>query len=194
MIDAPASTADSPATDDPLASYRPVALAPRRNGWTAVRQRRFLEVLAETGCISRACTEVQLTPRSAYRLRVHPHGAEFARGWDAALVMSTGRLMTLAFERAMVGVPRQVWRDEKLVSETVQPSERLMMFLLSHLMPHHFGGQPVRDRRYDNRFARAGAVLPQALAALADVPPDLCPGDMLGASDFESEPPGAELA
>jgi hypothetical protein len=179
---------------DPLADYRPVGLAPRRDGWTAERQRLFLQTLAETGCISAACDEVDMTPRSAYRLRAHPNGALFARAWDAALLIATGRLMTLAFERAINGIPKSIWRDDKLVSETRQPSERLMMFLLTHLMPDRFGGQPMMNRRGDHRVASATAQLPGALEKLADVAPALCPSEDLCASDYEAQPPANEVA
>lgn len=102
--------------------------------------------------------------------------------------------MTLAFERAINGIPRSVSRDDKLVVETRVFSERLMMFLLAHLMPDRFGGQPMLNRRHDHRVAAAVARLPGALDQLADVAPELCPGEWLGASDYEAQPPAAELA
>lgn len=68
-----------------IAEYRPIALSPRHDGWTEVRQYRFLFALAETGNVSTACAEAGLSRRAAYRLRAHPKGAAFAAAWDAAL-------------------------------------------------------------------------------------------------------------
>ena len=62
----------------------PVRLRPRYDGWTEEKQRRFIEVLADTGLVSRAASEVGMTRMSAYRLRRAPHAAAFARAWDRA--------------------------------------------------------------------------------------------------------------
>ena len=87
-----------PETPD-LATYSPVALAPRRDGWTAERQRTFLTALAETGSISLACTEAGISARSADRLRARPEATAFADAWEQALKLATIRLVTIAYER-----------------------------------------------------------------------------------------------
>ena len=81
---APAATteAEAPAF---LADYRPVVgQRTRHDGWTAERQRTFLTVLAETGCISEACSEAGVSSRSAYRLRQLPHAKAFAEEFAPA--------------------------------------------------------------------------------------------------------------
>ncbi|RYD57241.1 MAG: hypothetical protein EOP60_04385 [Sphingomonadales bacterium] len=116
--------------------YTPVTLArTRHDGWTAERQRIFLCTLAETGCISEACHQAGINARSAYRLRRHPEGERFATAWDLALRQATAKLMTLAFERAVRGSVRELWRDDQLVAEARQPSDRMLTYLLSHLAP-----------------------------------------------------------
>src|SRR5687768_6797623 len=62
----PAEPAATPerAEQDPLA-FAPAATRARHDGWTAGRQRAFIAALAETGCVSEACAEVGITPRSA---------------------------------------------------------------------------------------------------------------------------------
>ena len=68
-----------------LADYRPVPQTRvRHDGWTAERQRTFLTVLAETGCISDACCLAGVSSRSAYRLRQRPDAAHFAAECPAA--------------------------------------------------------------------------------------------------------------
>lgn len=73
------------ATPACIADYRPVALSPRRDGWTDLRQYRFLFALAETGRVSVACREAGMSRWSAYRLRDDPRARGFARAWDEAL-------------------------------------------------------------------------------------------------------------
>lgn len=86
--------ASKPKPTDPTPSGAPVALADyrpvtgqrtRHDGWTAERQRIFLTVLAETGCISEACTNAGVSSRSAYRLRQRADAAAFANECSSAL-------------------------------------------------------------------------------------------------------------
>ncbi|MBX7500811.1 hypothetical protein K3181_05095 [Qipengyuania sp. YG27] len=91
----PAPTGDStpaedgfgfaPPTYDP-AEYRwvPVRRRPRHDGWTKEKQRRFIEVLADTGLVGAACKEVGMSRASAYRLRRAAHAGAFARAWELA--------------------------------------------------------------------------------------------------------------
>jgi hypothetical protein len=142
-----------PAAADALPGYSPVTLARiRHDGWTAERQRTFLTVLAETGCISEACRQAGINARSAYRLRRHPQGERFATAWDLALRQATARLMTLAYERAVRGSFRELWRDDKLVAETRQPSDKLLTYLLSSLAPCN----PSEGTRWAKLHAMAG--------------------------------------
>ena len=54
----------------------------RYDGWTPFARRFFLQTLAETGRVSRACEYAQLTPQSAYKLRARD--PLFAASWNAA--------------------------------------------------------------------------------------------------------------
>jgi len=57
--------------DYDASEYRwvPVRRRPRYDGWTEEKQRRLIEVLADTGLVGAACKEVGMTRASAYRLR-----------------------------------------------------------------------------------------------------------------------------
>jgi molybdenum-dependent DNA-binding transcriptional regulator ModE len=57
----------------------------RRDGWTPVRQLRFLEILARTGSVTRAAAAAGMSRESAYRLRRRSSSALFAAAWDRAL-------------------------------------------------------------------------------------------------------------
>lgn len=177
----------------PADAYRPVALRPRHDGWTAARQRLFLTTLAETGCVTAAAEAVGLTPRSAYRLRAHPKGAAFARAWDKAQIAGGHRLLGIAFDRAINGSSRTVWKNGELVCETRVPSDRLLMFLLGKVMPHQFGPLTAAQAARAERPAWAQSDLPAAMDALVDVVPEDCPPELLGASDYEVQPPLAVL-
>jgi hypothetical protein len=77
----------------------------RGDGWTAKRQLRFLDALAQTRSVSRAAAAAGMSRESAYRLRDRRDGALFAALWDEALAfqpteshippMTNGRVMRL---------------------------------------------------------------------------------------------------
>lgn len=181
-----------PDRDDPLlASFDTVALRPRQDGWTAQRQRAFIAALAETGCVSEACAEVGLTPRSAYRLREHPAAVGFRDAWKYALSMATARLISHAFERAIHGSAERIYRDGVLVGERRKPSDKLLMWLVTHLDPVGFGwaSKPPGTASADFFFAleHARRQMPGQLAGLADIAPDVCPVQTLTGRDYEPD-------
>lgn len=163
----------------------------RKDGWTAERQRDFLATLADTGCVSVAAQAVGIRPRSAYRLRRHPAGAAFAKAWDEALMVAAGRLVAVAFERAVMGTKREIWRGGRLIAETTIPSDKMMMFLIKHLMPSTFGGHGTGQQSVEQRIADARFTLPASLDALADLPLDI---DRMMAPDDVPQPPQGEGA
>lgn len=181
--------ATKPKADAPvaaLADYRPVdQTRARHDGWTAERQRTFLTVLAETGCISEACAQAGVSSRSAYRLRQRADAVAFANAWDQALRLATVRLTTVAFERAVKGTVRELWRGGERVAETRAPSDKLLMFLLQHLLPR--GREPSRLDAFDATVAEVRAGFPAALERLADHEVPMVP---LESRDFFTGAPG----
>jgi hypothetical protein len=95
------------------AEYRwvPVRRRPRHDGWTEEKQRRFIEALADTGLVSHAAKAVGMGRASANRLRRSPHGAAFARAWDAARLHAGAALEDIAFERAIEGIEHNVYNE-----------------------------------------------------------------------------------
>jgi len=132
------STAAATASDD-LTDFDPAPVKPRHDGWTAERQRAFIAALAEQGCVSDACRAVGVSPRSAYRLRRRAGAEAFDAAWEAALTIASHRLTSIAFERAVHGAVRRVWRDGELVLEERKVSDRLLIFLLTHFDPMRYG-------------------------------------------------------
>lgn len=152
--------------------FTPAALAPRHDGWTIERQRRFIIVLADCGQVTRACAEVGMSVRSAYRLRRHPLGRHFHAAWKKAMRIAVDRLVDLAYERAIEGTPQQMWKNGELVGETRRPSDHLLMFLLRRVDPQHFGPQNAEDAGRDRTLDRARFELDGHLDGLGHVPCD----------------------
>ncbi|MGL6043577.1 MAG: hypothetical protein ACRC1J_06600 [Sandaracinobacteroides sp.] len=110
----------------------------QRTGWTAEKQRQFIETLAITGSVVDASTGVMMTARSAYVLRTRPEASAFAAAWDMALQQAGGRLLSHAFERALKGGCRRVWKDGELTIEEQNPSDKLLMWLIARIGPAPF--------------------------------------------------------
>ena len=110
----------------------PVNTNGRHDGWTAQRQRIFLENLASTGVVRDAARAAGMSAQSAYVFRVKPEAAAFARGWNHALRLASALLVSIAFDRAINGVVETTMKDGEIVSEKRRYSDRLLMFLISH--------------------------------------------------------------
>ncbi|WP_448663510.1 hypothetical protein ACG3SL_02225 [Sphingomonas sp. CJ20] len=98
----------------------------RSDGWTADRQRVFLQALSEGSSVTHACTLVGLSIQSAYAFRRAARGAGFALGWQAAQLLSREVLADTLMDRALHGV------DERRF---------------------HTDGSETRYRRHDNVLA-----------------------------------------
>lgn len=134
------ASAPPPVPYDPE-EYRwvPVRRVPRVDGWTEEKQRRFIEVLADTGQVGLAAKEVGMTPQSARKLRRAPHAEAFSRAWDAARQHAGSFLEDVAFERAIEGVEHNVYDEHgEIVCTKRVYNDRLLTFLLRHLKPERY--------------------------------------------------------
>jgi hypothetical protein len=143
----------------------------KTGGWSAVRQRLFIETLAETGSVHLSAKAAGLSARSAYSLRIR--SPAFAAAWDAAQPLAVGRLSALAFDRAIHGRIEQVYHDGQLVAERRVPSDKLTTWLLARLDPKRFAA-PWERRKDDNSDPQAEThrAFPGLLAGLTDMPGD----------------------
>ena len=143
----------------------------KTGGWSADRQRLYIETLAETGSVHLSAKAAGLSARSAYALRVR--SPAFSAAWDAAQQLAVGRLSALAFDRAIHGRIEQVYHQGALVGEKRVPSERLLMWLLSRLDPKRFALPWERDKdSAADPQAEAQTAFPKLLGALVDVAAD----------------------
>jgi hypothetical protein len=156
--------------------FTPAPTRKQHAGWTAERQRRFIEHLALTGSVGEACAIANVASSSAYRLRNRAGAEGFARAWDAALSMSATRLAAIAFDRAINGRAERFYKDGELVMERRMPSDYLLTWLLSRLDPMQFGSPGARALAGSTGDPRelARNSLPQLVQALADIDPADC--------------------
>lgn len=137
------------APDYDPAEYRwvPVRRRPRYDGWTEEKQRRFIEVLADTGLVGLAAKEVGMSRKSAYALRRAAHAGAFARAWDRARALSGALIEDIAFERAIEGVEIETYDGHgNLARVSTVYNDRLLTFLLRHLKPETYTAA-ARERR-----------------------------------------------
>lgn len=144
-----------------LPSFTPARLQRQRSGgWTPDRQRKFIEALASSACVTEAAASVGLSATAAYNLRRRPDAQAFRLAWDAAIDFGMRRLVDAALARAVHGVAVPVfWKGEQ-VGERREYPEHLAMFLLRAHDPARFGAPPAAAPRH---FDAAGQHLAQAL-------------------------------
>jgi len=134
----------------PLPPFEPVPRRkPRHDGWTPARQVAFVEALADTGSVTCAASQVNMSTESAYQLRRQPGAEGFARAWEAALDMGVLRLKDEAFDRALNGEMVPVIAGGKLIGYRRHRNDRLIMFILRHYGRRPQAGSFRRDRASD---------------------------------------------
>ena len=196
---------EAPVVEDfDLADYDwvPVRRKARRDGWTVAAQESFIGVLADTGSVTQAALEFNMSATSCYRLRRSVDGRAFAAAWDAAVQTASLRLVDLAFERAVNGSPEPVFdREGNRVGQRIRYNDRLLMFLLRAHQPDRYRmpGQAANPPALPAPSAMPALSAPSvetALAALAPpLPPEpqllMAPDDLaiaLQVADIRSEP------
>jgi hypothetical protein len=156
--------------------FDPAPTRKRRAGWTAERQRTFIERLALTGNAGDASALVGLSSSSAYRLRNKAGADSFARAWDAALVLASTRGTAIAWDRALNGRVERFYKNGELVMERRIPSDYLLTWLLSRLDPLQFGSPAAKAHALATGDPRETArnALPRLMDSFTDVPPEEC--------------------
>jgi hypothetical protein len=169
----------------PRIPFDPAPSRKRRAGWTAERQRAFIDHLALTGCVGEAAAIAGVSSRSAYRLRDRAGADSFARAWDAALHLAATRLSAIMFDRAINGRVERFYRNGELVMERRVPSDHLLTWLLSRLDPLRFGTPAAKAHAAATGDPRAAAArsLPVLLDGLTDVACEDCPTEDIGFLD-----------
>ena len=119
--------------------FEPVLLRGARGKVSALKQRVFIRVLAETGRIALAAKAAGNTPAAFYYLRNHPQGKGFGKAWARALDFGVGRVLDILIDHAVNGTPEYVYNHGELVGERRRFDHRLMMWLVAHHNPRKYG-------------------------------------------------------
>lgn len=130
--DAPLGAPESP----PSASFEPVPVRARSDGWTPQKQREFIEALADTGLVREAAARVGMTEQSASRLRRRADAAAFDIAWEAALRQGARRLHSVAWERAIEGTVKPYFYQGEMKCEVRVFDNRLLAYLLGRTNAH----------------------------------------------------------
>ena len=125
--------------------FTPVALRARHDGWTAQRQRRFIEALAQTGCVAEAARAAQMSLDACYKLRHRPNAQEFRRAWEQALDLACELLEDLAMTRAIEGTEQPVYYFGEQIGMRRVHNDRLIMFLLRNRRAARYAADSVRN-------------------------------------------------
>ena len=170
-ITAPASadtalaTVDAHGFDPTHYDWVPVLKKKRHDGWSPEKQRRFIEVLADTGNVTRAARAVGMSRDSCYTLRRSPGAENFDRAWDAAIAAASRQLVDVAFERAIDGVEEPVFSKEgQRIASRTRYNDRLLMFLMRAHAPAVY-----RHANRDQRDGDEALPVPVPAPAVADV-------------------------
>lgn len=180
------SNEDAQQAQSEAPAFTPAPTRKKHSGWTADRQRKFIEHLSLTGSVGEASAIAGVNSRSAYRLRNKAGAESFARAWDSALSLAATRLAAIAFDRALHGRSERFYKDGELVMERKMPSDYLLTWLLSRLDPLQFGSPSAKALAAATGDPRDQArnSLPELTAGLTDVAPDDCEAD---SGDFLDE-------
>lgn len=134
----------------PASELPPFTPVPRRcnrhDGWTAERQRGFIEALATTGSVRAAAKAVDMAQEGAYALRRQPGAESFRAAWQAALDLGVQRIEDVAMDRALNGVEEDYYVYGKQVGTRRRYNDRLLMFMLRNRAPERFaaGGSSLK--------------------------------------------------
>lgn len=130
-----ADTADDPSDPLPFDRFPFVPLNPSRrgDGWSAERQRAFLEAIAEGHGVDRAAAHVGLSAASAYAFRRCSKGAAFALGWRAATLVAREAIAETLMVRALSGQVDTYVRADGSVVTRHRHDNRLALGLLHRL-------------------------------------------------------------
>ena len=100
-------------------------------------QTKFLEALADGHTATKAAGIAGVARASLYNWREQDE--EFAEAWNHAVISGTDVLEDEAFDRAVNGVPVEIYgKDGELVKTTFDKSDRLLEFLLRARAPERF--------------------------------------------------------
>jgi hypothetical protein len=125
------------------------AIRPRHDGFTPAKQRKFFKALKKCGCIRDACRAAGISKTTVDRWRNKDE--TFDGRVEAACAIASNELDMIAWQRATRGCEEKIYRDGKLVSVRVKPSDAILRLLMQGANPEKYGrtGQLPRPKDKD---------------------------------------------
>lgn len=121
----------------PAAPRAAKAYRPRHDGFTPARQKIFFKALKKSGCIADACRACGISTNTVRRWR--DRWAAFDEKVECALAIASVELDMIAYKRATEGAAEKVFRDGKLVSTKIKPSDAMLRLLMQGADPKKYG-------------------------------------------------------
>jgi hypothetical protein len=125
---------------DARLEFTPVPRATKRwNGLTDLKQRTFIQLLADSGSVTMAAKAIGTTTSAMYGLRRREGAESFAAAWEAAIEIGARRVLDTLVEHAIHGTPETILQDGEVVAERRRYNHRAMMWIVSQRFPEKYG-------------------------------------------------------
>ncbi len=136
----PATPKQIEASLDARLEFTPVPRATKRwNGLTELKQRTFIQLLADSGSVTMAAKAIGATTSAMYGLRRREGAESFAAAWEAAIEIGARRVLDTLMEHAIHGTPETIIQDGEVVAERRRYNHRAMMWIVSQRFPEKYG-------------------------------------------------------
>lgn len=113
------------------------AYRPRHDGFTPAKQKIFFKALKKSGCIADACRACGISTNTVRRWR--DRWPDFDEKVECALAIASVEFDLIAYKRATEGAAEKVFRDGKLVSTKIKPSDAMLRLLMQGANPEKYG-------------------------------------------------------
>ena len=124
----PATPNQIEASLDARLDFTPVPRAAKRwNGLTDLKQRTFIQLLADSGSVTMAAKAIGTSPSAMYTLRRAEGAESFAAAWEAAIEIGARRVLDTLMEHAIHGTPETIIQDGEVVAERRKYNHRAMI-------------------------------------------------------------------
>jgi hypothetical protein len=110
---------------------------PRHDGFTPAKQKIFFKVLKKSGCIEDACRACGISTNTVRRWR--DRWPDFDEKVQCALAIASVELDMIAYKRATEGAEEKVFREGKLISTKIKPSDAMLRLLMQGANPEKYG-------------------------------------------------------
>jgi hypothetical protein len=136
----PATPKQIEASLDARLEFTPVPRATKRwNGLTELKQRTFIQLLADSGSVTMAAKAIGTTTSAMYGLRRREGAESFAAAWEVAIDIGARRVLDTLVEHAIHGTPETILQDGEVVAERRRYNHRAMMWIVSQRFPEKYG-------------------------------------------------------